>query len=101
MHRLETIDLRSGRIAVVVAQQSAEKSLALNSASFRHFIGRKQFGRPRPRSRKRQISESLMRAMFIVKPDVTSGDVIEVAQTEAEEVIQCLPFCSAYPRFHE
>ena len=53
------------------------------------------------RCRNRQVVESLVRAMFIEEANILPADGIEMAEAEAEEVVQAFAFERANPRFGE
>jgi hypothetical protein len=82
----------SCRIAVVVPQQSAKEPPAVNATELRRVVDGQVLWRSRCSRRQRAVAEALVRAPSIVKTRVRLIDVVQVAQTEAQEVVQCLAF---------
>lgn len=70
MHCMETTDESSGCGAVIVAQQSAEKSLAADATDLRRWIRRESLRWTRCCSGERPIPEPLVRVMFVGKANV-------------------------------
>ena len=71
-------------------QQPAEKLSAADAADLGRRICSKFLRRSGCGRRDCQIAERLVWAMFIIKLNEYLADVIHVAQTEAQEVIECL-----------
>ncbi len=82
-----------------MAEQSAEESLTADAADLR--LGLEFLRWPSCCSRNCQIPEPLVRAMFVEEADIRFADVVEMAQAEAQEVVQSLAFEGPYPSLSE
>ena len=85
-------DNSSGRNAIVMLQQSTEKLLAADGADIGNRINRRRVRRPGCRGRDRQVPKPLVWAILVVETNVRLADVVEMAQTEAQEVVHCFAF---------
>jgi hypothetical protein len=84
-----------------VPEQPAEESLTANVPRRRGVVRGKFLGRPGCRLRQRAIAERLMRPEVIVEAAELGCDVLQMAQAEAEEVVQALAFECADPALGE
>src|SRR5690554_5756884 len=87
----------SSGFTMIMAEQAAEQLLAVDSAD--GAGGR--LGRRLPPVGQGYVAERLVGPQRVVVSHVRVHDVIEVAEAEAEEVVQGLAFEAADPRFGE